>query len=379
MLNNLKAIPAMGLVMLLSACGGGGDADIGTSSTGTQTRPTVWTVEGRYFNSCQLSPGCSGNPYAPFFSYASAAPENGATLSGKVRLELRGNEMANAELLPANGYTPVHARFNITGDRTLAWLDLDTTTLPNGPFNARVSTYNVPPGQAGGNEIAAMPARTWSINNPVVPPAAFTAAVAVAPANGAVVSGITRLEVRGSGIVNAELLPANGYTPRLGVFNVSTDKTVAWLDFDTRSLPDGVRDVRIAAYNVAPGQSNGAEIIAMPARRWQFANGTASSAPFTATVTMAPAHGAIVTGQTLLEVRGTGIQNVELLPATGYAPQLGVFNISADRTYAYLQLDTASLPPGTLNARISAFSVPAGQPNGREIIAMPARQWELRR
>lgn len=378
MLNNLKAIPAMGLVMLLSACGGGGNADIGTSSAGTQTRPTVWTVEGRYFNSCDLSPGCSGNPYAPFFSYVSAAPANGATLSGKVRIELRGNEMANAELLPASGYMPIHASFNITPDRTLAWLDLDTTALPNGPLNVRVSTYNVPSGQAGGNEIVAMPARTWNIDNPVTPPSAFTAAVTTAPADGAVVSGITRLEVRGSGIVNAELLPADGYAPRLGVFNVSADKTVAWLDFDSGSLPDGVRDVRIAAYNVAPGQRNGTEIIAMPARRWQFANGTASSAPFTATVTMAPAHGAIVSGRILLEVRGTGIQNVELLPASGYTPQLGIFNISADRTYAYLLLDTAGLPPGILNARISAFSVPAGQPNGREIVAMPARQWDVR-
>jgi len=76
-------------------------------------------------------------------------------------------------------------------------------------------------------------------------------------------------------------------------------------------------------------------------------------------------------------VRGSGIRNVELLPATGYTPKLGVFSISADRKFAWLDFDTRALPNGVLAARISAFDQPAGL-NAAEIIAMPVREWELR-
>ncbi len=375
-MKNLKAVLAICLVALLSACGGG-DTDIGTgnSPASSQLRPTVFTSEGRAINSCSLSPGCSGNPYAPFFANVTMAPADGASVSGIVRLEVSGNDMANVELLPANGYTPRFGVFNITGDHTRAWLDLDTTRLPNGPLSVRISAFNVPAGQSGATEIVAMPTRTWNISNTGGPPEAFTADVLRAPGNGAIVSGITRLEVRGSGIANVELLPANGYAPRLGVFNVSPDRAFAWLDFDTRSLPDGVRDVRINAYNVTEGQPGAIEIVAMPARQWNFQNGAASA--FTATVTLAPAHGETVSGTTRLEVRGSGLKNVELLPASGYAPRMGVFNISGNGTFAWLDFDTSALPNGILEARISAFNVAAGQPGAREIIAMPARQWRL--
>jgi len=100
--------------------------------------------------------------------------------------------------------------------------------------------------------------------------------------------------------------------------------------------------------------------------------------PFTASVTIAPPNGEVVSGVTRLEVRGSAIRNVELLPASGYVPKLGTFSISADRTFAWLDFDTSALPNGTLVARISAFDVPAGQANATEIIAMPVRQWELR-
>ncbi|WP_292931518.1 hypothetical protein [Noviherbaspirillum sp.] len=375
-----QAISIIGLLMLITACGGGGDSSTANSGSVTRLLPTIWTSEGRAVNSCVLSPSCSGNPYAPFFAAVSMAPANGATLSGVVRLEVQGNEMANIELLPANGYTPRLGVFNITGDRTFAWLDLDTTTVPNGPLSLRISAFNVPAGQPGANEIVAMPARTWTINNPSVPPTAFAATLTSAPADNAIVSGFTRLEVHGSGIANAELLPASGYAPRFAVFNVSADKTIAWLDFDSRSLPDGVTDVRISAFNVREGQPNATEIIAMPVRRWDLRNGTAPppATPFVASVTIAPPHGAIVSGRTRLEVRGSGIRNVELLPATGYTPLLGTFNVSFDQTFAWLDLDTTTLPNGILEARISAFNVPAGQPGAVEIIAMPTRQWDLR-
>lgn len=143
----------------------------------------------------------------------------------------------------------------------------------------------------------------------------------------------------------------------------------------------GAQEVRVSAYNVAEGQPNATEIVAMPARRWQFTNNAASS--FTAMLASAPVHGAIVGGLSILEVRGQGLENVELLPATGHTPILGRFTISPDKTYAYLFFDTAYYPTERyaagypLDARISAFSAPPGQPNAREIVVMPARHWRL--
>ncbi|OWW22352.1 hypothetical protein [Noviherbaspirillum denitrificans] len=369
----LSFLAAAGAALILAACGGG-SADIASNpSPATQLRPTVWTSEGRPFSSCSLSPGCSGNPYAPFFAYSTVAPPAGASLSGVVRFEVRGNELANVELLAGSGYLPRYGKFNITGDRTVAWMDLDTTRLPNGPVSMRVSAFNVPAGQPGAAEIVAMQARSWTINNAATMQPGFSANVVSAPADGATVSGITRLEIRGSGIVNAELLPASGYTPRLASFNVSADRTMAWVDLDTRSLPDGVKDVRISAYNVTEGQDGASEIVAMPARRWTVANGTGT---FVAGVTMAPVHGEIVGGRVLLEVRGSGMRNVELLPASGYTPRLGVFNMELNGTYAWLEVDASVLAGRAL--RISVFDVPPGQPNAREIVAMPSREWVLR-
>jgi hypothetical protein len=362
---------AAGSALLLAACGGGSSDPVSNSPSTTQLRPTVWTSEGRSFNSCSLDPVCSGNPFAPFFASSTVAPPNGATVSGVVRLEVRGNEMVNVELLPGSGYLPRYGIFNITGDRTVAWMDLDTTKLPNGPVTMRVSAFDVAAGQSAAREIVAMPARTWNINNAAPLPPGFSASVTSAPASGAVLSGTTRLEIRGSGIANVELLPATGYTPRLARFNVSPDRTMAWVDLDTRTLPDGVRDVRISAFNVMEGQPGASEAVAMPARQWTVNNGTG---PFTATVTMAPPHGEIVSGRVRLEVRGSGMKNVELLPASGYTPRVGVFKIAdLAGTFAWLEVDAASLPAGPV--RISVFDVAAGQPNAREIIAMPARQW----
>jgi hypothetical protein len=377
-LKKVSAAALAALAVLMAACGGD-DAGVAASSSGAgplpRMLPTVWTAEGRPLNSCSLSAACSGNPNAPFFASASMAPADGATLGGILRIEVHGNEMQNVELLPASGYLPRLGVFNITGDKTLAWLDVDTTALPNGPLGVRVSAFNVAAGQAGGTEIVAMSARTWNINNAAPRPTTFTAAATAAPANGAVVSGTIHLELHGTGISSAELLPASGYSPRFGMFNVSPDRTMAWLDFDTRSVPDGATGVRVSAYNVTEGQPGASEIVAMPARQWTVSNGSASVAPFTATVTMAPMHGEIVSGRVRLEVRGTGMKNVELLPASGYAPRLGVFTLDGPGNFAWLELDTASLQNGVLTARIGAFNVASGQPNGREITAMPARQW----
>jgi hypothetical protein len=363
---------AAAFLSLLSACGGQ-DSDPTVSNKASTLLPTVFTSEGRALNSCSFDPACSGNPLAPFFAGVTMAPDDGATVGGVVRLEVSGNDLGNVELLPSSGYSPKLGVFNRSGDRTRAWMDFDTRTLPNGPVGVRISAFNVPAGQPGA-EIVAMSARTWNINNSTQPPSPFTAGLVSAPAPGAAVSGIVHLEVQGSGMVNVELLPANGSTPKLGVFNVSGDRTSASLDLDSRSLPDGPVDVRISAFNVTEGQPGAQEIIVMPARQWDIRNG----AGFTARVAMAPPSSSTISGVARLEVRGTGMRNVELLPASGYTPRLGVFNVSADGTFAWLDFETAKWNGLSLDARISAFNVAAGQPGATEIIAMPRRFWNVR-
>lgn len=101
-------------------------------------------------------------------------------------------------------------------------------------------------------------------------------------------------------------------------------------------------------------------------------------APLAATVVRAPVDGETVSGTMRLEVQGRSIENVELLPATGYTPRLGSFNVSADKTFAYLDLDTTSVPNGPLRLRISAFDAPAGSPDATEVIAMSTRTWTFR-
>lgn len=383
----LKMVLVAAIATLVVACGGGSSGDGGTisSSSGAASTPrllpTVWTSEGRSFNSCLLNPVCSNNPYAPFFAQTWEAPPNGATVKGVVRIEVRGNLMKNVELLPGSGYTPRLGVFNITGDGALAWLDFDTTRLPNGPLKVRVSAFDVAAGQPGAREIVTMSERTWNINNATQPVSVLTAAVASAPMENATVSGIVHLEIRGSGIVNAELLPASGYTPRLGVFNVSADRTRAWLDFDTRSLPDGVQNVRVSAFNTTQGQPGATEIIAMPPRQWTVANGKAGTAPFTAALTVAPPYGELLSGYVRLELRGNGLKNVELQSPSGQT--LGVFSISGyqagsgNDSFAYLDFDTSQLPNGLLDARIVAYDAPAGQANAREIVMMSPRQWDV--
>lgn len=359
-----KALIALSISVTLAACGGGGEGTPqGSLSSNDRT--------------AQISQsGDSGaNVPMPFSAEVSMAPDNGEEISGIVRLEVRGAQMVNVELLPESGYTPKHGVFEVSEDGRMAWLDLDTSRLPNGPAVMRISAFNVAAGQSGAQEIVAMPARTWNIDNSdSAPSEPFSASVSAAPADGATVSGVIRLKIRGNGITNAELLPATGYSPRLGVFNVSTDKTYAWLDFDTSALPDGQRSVRISAFDVPAGQAGAKEIIAMPTRSWNFSNGATNA--FTASVTMAPLNGALLDGTARLEVRGSGLENVELLPAYGYEPKYGSFTISPDKTYAYLDVDSDDLPEGVFSARISAFNAPAGSARAREIIAMPARQWQ---
>jgi hypothetical protein len=102
------------------------------------------------------------------------------------------------------------------------------------------------------------------------------------------------------------------------------------------------------------------------------------ASPFVAAATVAPADGATLTGTVVLEVRGSSIENVELLPPSGYSPRLAAFTVSADKTSAHSDFDSRTLPNGTLLARISAFDRPSGDPGARESVAMPTRTWYVR-
>lgn len=379
-LQALKAVAISTLAVVIAACGGGADVEL--AGSGTRLAPTVWTSDGRGTNTCAYDPLCSNNPYAPFNvhsgQYANVGfPADGATISGMVRLQVSGLALENVELVPASGYLPRYGIFQLANDKTHAWLDLDTTKLPNGPVAVRAAAFNKPAGQAGAVELTAMSPRTWIVNNTNPPVQALSVAAASAPGDGAAVAGTVRLEVRGTGIANAELLPGVGYTPRLGQFNVSADRTYAWLDLDTRTIPDGVRDVRVSVFNVTQGQAGAQEVVAISPRRWDFRNGV--GADFHGAVTVAPLHGSTLSGVVVLEVRGAGLRNIELLPAQGYTPIRGTFSVwSPQYAIGYYNFDTRTLPNGPIDLRISAFSVAPGQPGAREIIAMPPRQWIIR-
>ncbi|NEX62370.1 hypothetical protein [Noviherbaspirillum galbum] len=357
LVSHLSRLLAICIALCTVACSGGEGQEDGSRRLAVEAARAV-------------APGQS----TPFTARIAAAPPDGSSLSGIVRLEVEGSALANAELLPERGYLPRLGVFILNEDGTRATLDLDTTTLPNGETRMRISAFEVPAAQAAATEIVAMPARTWFIANETQPAAGFAAALTEAPPDGATLAGKVRLEIQGSGIANAELLPERGYLPRLAVFNVSADKKRAWLDLDTASLPAGTQTVRISAFDVMQAQPGAREIVAMSPRHWNV-QGTAG---FAATLAAAPAHGGLVAGKVRLEVRGSGLRNVELLPPAGYLPRLGVFDVSADGTRAWLNLDTDVLAAGSLTARISAFNVPAGEAGAAEIIAMPPRQWRLR-
>jgi hypothetical protein len=72
------------------------------------------------------------------------------------------------------------------------------------------------------------------------------------------------------------------------------------------------------------------------------------------------------------------MESVELLPATGYRPIYGEFTVSPDKTKAVLDFNTNLLPDGVYQMSISAFIGPPGTQFQRQIIAMPARAWEIR-
>jgi hypothetical protein len=356
---SLRNIALACLSAFLVACGGGG---------GSQD---MQATEGAGEDNL-ASAGCG-----IFCPSLLTAPPDGATISDFVRFDLTAMNVKHAELLPVTGYTPQYGRFNLLPNPTAtpwisAWMDLDTRKLPNGPFSARVVIFDAPAGMPARQQVVL--SRTWIIRNTAVP-SGFSVTSINAPGNGTVMTGTRRLEVYGTELANVELLPATGYIPRLGVFNITPDRTYAWLDLDTRTQTDGIKNVRISAFNVTEGQANAREIVAMPARQWKFQNGLGA---FNGNAVIAPAHGSILGHYLRVEIHGTGLENVELLPRIGYLPRLGTGYISPDKTKASLFVDLRTLPKGLNEVRVSAYNKPAGQAGAKEIVVMPARQFYVR-
>jgi hypothetical protein len=105
-----------------------------------------------------------------------------------------------------------------------------------------------------------------------VPPDVLIAEATVAPLNGAIITGIVRLEVVGWNMRNVQLLPPTGYSPVYANFIVSEDGRAALVDFDTRTVPNGALDVRISAFNRFISDPNGREFVALRPHTWYVLN-----------------------------------------------------------------------------------------------------------
>lgn len=371
--SGLLGVVLSAAALLLAGCGGGGGDSPASASMSGAT----------------LLAGTEVSAVSGFDTTLVSAPADGSYVCAPTTLEVRGSGIRNVELLPPGSYTPKHATFTVSEDGTSAHVVFDPRNFPNGDLQVRISAFNAAAGQPA-EEIVVMPARTWKIANDTWPCAspgsstAFTAELISAPAADSYVCHMLTLEVRGTRLRNVELLPAEGYAPKYGTFTVSDDGKIARLQFDARTFPNGDYRFRISAFDAPAGQPAN-EIVVMPERTWRIANnsfpclppgGVEPPLPFKAQVTSAPENGSYVCSMVTLEVVGSRIKNVELLPPEGFAPKYGSFTVAVDERVARLQFDPRKFPNGDLRVRISAFDAPAGQP-ATEVIAMPERTWRI--
>lgn len=88
-------------------------------------------------------------------------------------------------------------------------------------------------------------------------------------------------------------------------------------------------------------------------RAWHWDPGASEPPPataFSATLVQAPAAGATIGGTVNFVVDGTGIENCELLPPTGYSPKYGTFALNSapsSGTHFYVSTDGSDSNPGT--------------------------------
>jgi len=154
------------------------------------------------------------------------------------------------------------------------------------PAHSTASYTALPPSKAASPASAASGQTASTVVLAEAATTGLSAQVTAAPGDGETVSGVISLEVRGSGMANVELLPASGYTPRLGVFAISENGTVARLAFDTKALSNGPLQVRISAFDKPAFTPGAREIVAMSPRTWNISNmpgqpGTSASIPIT--------------------------------------------------------------------------------------------------
>ena len=216
------------------------------------------------------SPPTTTPPASPFAATVTQAPADGATISGTVRILVSGSGIRNVELLPATGYQPLIARGVVNGDNKGAYIDLDTTFIPDGPVTYRVAAFNALPSQ-GGSEITAMRARTWTVKNSTAP--AFAAQLVSAPPEVPPASGKPQnFVVSGTNLGNVELVSAKDETIVYGRFTISADKTRATLPWNYRATYDNksydTYQLRILAWDVPPGES-GKKIEVMAPRTYR--------------------------------------------------------------------------------------------------------------
>jgi hypothetical protein len=163
---SIKKLTAMllALSMSMAACGGGssgGDGGLtsgggmgGSSSSGDTQSDVGGTPNPDNDNPDQDS----------FNATLTSAPDDGALISDSVRLELEGYGIENAELLPAEGGRP-YALFNVSEDKSRAWIEFDTRTVANGEVRVVIEAYDQPPRTAGASTIGAMQPRSWTVQN----------------------------------------------------------------------------------------------------------------------------------------------------------------------------------------------------------------------
>jgi len=72
------------------------------------------------------------------------------------------------------------------------------------------------------------------------------------------------------GIKNLELLPANGYSPKFGNKNVYVKGNAGEIELDLSTLPEGLQEFRISAFNKEAGAADAQEIVVMPVRQWNI-------------------------------------------------------------------------------------------------------------
>lgn len=156
---SFKRISAFLLSFSLVACGGGGGGSNDGQSAGGQGPTSGGNSSG----------GQGASPPPAFSATLARAPADGETLNGTVTLEVRGSGIKNAELLPDTADVPRLGTFSINADNTVASLNLDTKTIPNGPVRLRIIAFNAPSGTAGASAITAMPARRWILQNDPAP------------------------------------------------------------------------------------------------------------------------------------------------------------------------------------------------------------------